>query len=553
MSTAKKEVVYIDIEDEITSVIDKVVSAKGKVIALVPPKRAQMLQSIVNMKLLKRRSEAAGKHIVLVTSEHALLPLAGLASVHVAKNLQSKPYIPEKPTHEITSTSNDVDVSESDAPVGELDTASASNDDELGTEELPVEPVPEAQTKKDKKKKSKNKEKKVPNFNSFRNKILLGVMGLILLIAGFIVLFKILPKATVSIKAETTRLDAAGDFTASVGASEADIDKDILIAESKEIQKSYSESFSATGEKNIGTKASGSITVRNCNYSDDFTLPAGTRFTDSSGKVFVSGQAVVVPDFSGGADSCVLSGGNSGKVEVAVESTEVGDTYNLSSRTYTISGVSGKVDAIGSQMSGGTNKIVKIVSQGDIDSIKQKLSTSGNTSEIKDELQDQFGDNFTVVESSLVGEPGQFSSEPALEQEATTAKASLVVTYKLLAIETKSLEQFIDKQIEGKYNQDDQKIYDNGIKNASLKVEKKVSDTSYSMSIRADVYVGPEINEDELKSKISGKRTGEASEIIKNTPGVRDVDVKLTPFYARSLPKPGKITVNFDVDEKPSQ
>src|SRR4051794_19842462 len=91
VSAAKpgKDVIYLDVDDEITAIIDKVELAKQKIVALVLPKRATMLQSIVNMRLLKRSAAAAGKSVVLITSEHALMPLAGAAGIHVAKNLQS--------------------------------------------------------------------------------------------------------------------------------------------------------------------------------------------------------------------------------------------------------------------------------------------------------------------------------------------------------------------------------------------------------------------------------------------------------------------------------
>ena len=85
MSTSEKHTIYIDIDDEITAVIDKVKTAPGKIVALVLPKRATVLQSIINMKLLKKSALANKKSIVLITSEAGLLPLAGAVGLHVAK------------------------------------------------------------------------------------------------------------------------------------------------------------------------------------------------------------------------------------------------------------------------------------------------------------------------------------------------------------------------------------------------------------------------------------------------------------------------------------
>ena len=49
-----KDTIYVDKEDEITSVIDSVLSSKEKVVALVLPKKAEVFQSVINMKLLKK-------------------------------------------------------------------------------------------------------------------------------------------------------------------------------------------------------------------------------------------------------------------------------------------------------------------------------------------------------------------------------------------------------------------------------------------------------------------------------------------------------------------
>lgn len=94
-STASaKETIYVGVDDEITHIIDKVNDSQHKIIALVLPKRAAVLQSVVNMKLLKKAATSSKKNIVLITSEQGLYPLAGAAGIHVAKSLQSKPAIP---------------------------------------------------------------------------------------------------------------------------------------------------------------------------------------------------------------------------------------------------------------------------------------------------------------------------------------------------------------------------------------------------------------------------------------------------------------------------
>jgi hypothetical protein len=184
-----KDVIYLDVDDEITAIIDKVEAAKEKIVALVLPKRAAMLQSIVNMRLLKRSAAADGKSVVLITSEHALMPLAGAAGIHVAKNLQSKPEIPLSPHSgaEEALNSDEVLDSEPDEEPQKLDYNSsvgalaAANDEpesiDLDDEDEKAATPAAAHPHKP----SKGKGLSVPNFDRFRVLLIAGGAALVAL------------------------------------------------------------------------------------------------------------------------------------------------------------------------------------------------------------------------------------------------------------------------------------------------------------------------------------------------------------------------------------
>ena len=92
-----KDVIYIDVEDDVTAIIGKIKASKEKIVALVPPKRVGVLQSAVNLRLLARMAKNADKRMVLITNNQALIALSAAAAIPVAKNLQSKPEIAEIP------------------------------------------------------------------------------------------------------------------------------------------------------------------------------------------------------------------------------------------------------------------------------------------------------------------------------------------------------------------------------------------------------------------------------------------------------------------------
>ncbi len=189
----KKDTVYIDNDDEITSITDKVQSASSNIVALVLPKRCTVLQSTVNMKILNRAATSAGKKVVLITSEAALLPVAGSAGMFVAKTLQSKPAVPKTPNYdenaidEVTEGENDETPIDPSKSIVELAGSTAvaalavsSDDDEtieLGDEEAETA----TDGKKDKKKADKKDKKlKVPNFDTFRAKLFAVIGGIVL-------------------------------------------------------------------------------------------------------------------------------------------------------------------------------------------------------------------------------------------------------------------------------------------------------------------------------------------------------------------------------------
>ena len=273
-----KDIVYIDIDDEITSVINKVEQSNDKVVALVLPKRTTTFLSTVNMKLLKRAGKAANKSIVLITSDSSILPLAGAAGLHVAKSLQAKPAVPPVPFE--TSDSTTISSEELDAEMNPITAAaltSASQDEVIELDNTDSAPVVAALGTK---KVLKDRKLRVPNFNSFRLRVFLGIFGILLLIVGWVFAFVILPKATIALKTDVNSINSAVQFTANKDAKTIDTDKAILPAVLSESKKTDSEKIAASGKKDKGTKATGTITVFNCT-DNDVVIPGGTVFSNS--------------------------------------------------------------------------------------------------------------------------------------------------------------------------------------------------------------------------------------------------------------------------------
>ncbi len=60
---------YIDVDEEITSIIDRVRKSAANDIIVVAPKQAMLLQSLVNLKLLKKETDRRKKKLMIVTQD----------------------------------------------------------------------------------------------------------------------------------------------------------------------------------------------------------------------------------------------------------------------------------------------------------------------------------------------------------------------------------------------------------------------------------------------------------------------------------------------------
>lgn len=535
MPSTTRATVYIDVDDEITSVIDKVKSTDSKVVALVLPKRATVLQSMVNMKLLKRTAENDKKSIVLITSEASLLSVAGLVGVYVAKTLQSKPEIPALASAATGDDVEDVHIDPS-KPVGELAEDEAI---EVDNDAPAIEAVDMAKTKGLKKGKIK-----IPDFDKFRVLVIVGVIGLVGLIAGLYWATQVAPRATITIKTDTNTIDSELQLTVDPKLTELGEATDVVPGTLKETKKTDTESVPATGEVDKGTKAKGKVTLQNCSPSvDDVTIPAGTGVSNGN-LTFFTDKAVVLPaTVKNGLNQCITP-----TKDVEVTAQNGGDRYNISGdRTFTVAGYSSVKGVDSTAMAGGTSSIVKVVSQKDIDEAKQKITDRSDAA--RDEMlsdMEAFGLIGLRETFATKGEP-VVTTSPGVNEEATEVKVSYSVTYTMLGIKKADLKTLVEKNVDSKIDKSTQVILDDGLDEATIILTEKKANGEVKVTIKTKVLAGPQLDDNAIKQSVLGKKKGQAISIIKARPGIKEVDIKYSPFWVSSNPKKAaKITIIFE-------
>ena len=543
-----KDIIYIDVEDDITSIISKVKTSNEKIIALVPPKRVGILQSDVNLRLLKRNATKYGKQIVLITNDSALLRLAGVTGIPVAKNLQSKPEIPEIPALAIDD--NDV-IDGSDLPVGEHEESSsvinsgASKKKSADSDDLEdINLDEDGMTVKKGAAPSNAKRAKVPNFDSFRKKMFIGIGAGVALIALLVWMFVFAPAARIIITAKTADLPVSVNVTLSNDKATS-VENSILqsstvkLPENSEFSKKTVE-FIATGTKEVGEKATGTMRVASTGRAQ-VLIPSGTGFS-SGNLTFVSTQAATLDGCKDTADAEVCPAKN-----IPVVAVKIGDEFNLTARSYSPS-ISG-IKASGSVMAGGSSRQVKNVTQSDVNMAVQQLGTLSEADAKKALLasissdQIAIGDSFVAAKSDVV-------VSPAVGDEAPDGKGtvSISASYSIKTVAKSELKSFltkkIDSEIEG--SQTPQKVYDYGTEGAKL-TEFTTSGGADRVKLTAIAKVGPKLDAGQIKEDARGEKAGEIRERLKRIEGVSEVETKFSYFWVNRIPNNlDRIEVEFN-------
>lgn len=536
-----KDVIYIDADDDVTAIIGKIKKSKEKIVAIVPPKRVGALQSAVNLRLLQRMAKSEKKNLVLVTNNQALVALASSASIPIAKNLQSKPEIAEIPALSVDDDDDIIDGA--NLPVG--DHAKTAENDDIKDDDLDKIDINDSSEKPKPKKAVPLRSKvKIPDFDSFRKKMFIGIGAGVFLIALLVWMFVFAPAATVLV---TTRTNPAPiSSTVNLSETEAtDYQKGVLKSVIAKIEKEETIEFQATGQEDIGNKAEGTLRISRLSQNP-YPVPAGTSFTSSNGRVFVTKEAVTIPAYSVCFPTLCA-----GAVDVSVVADKPGEEYNgISGSASGQNGISGSFQG---QTSGGTTKMAKVVTGDDIERAKGKL-LGESKDEMKQELSQTFKNGEKVIDSSFNAKMEKATSKPAAGAEAPDdGKAVLTVptTYTIYAVAPMDVEKYLNDGLTALMtDQNSQQIYETGAEGVEIDNFKTDKD-KITATIATTGQIGPKIDAELIKNEAKGKRFGEVQSRLLSINGIDDVEVKFSFFWVRSVPNNlNKIDVEFKLRDE---
>lgn len=586
------EIIYLEPDEEITSVIDKIKLTSVDKIGLVVPRGATLLQSVINLRLLSKEAQNLQKEIAIITADQIGRNLAAQVGLTVFASLNDKTPI-FQPSRERPSSHDEVDLSTPSKAVnksnykevagirvhhfqGDFEEVDEVEQEEKKTnlepepsekpverfeknENLPKErdydkpllsPIKnstdyfekddEAPVKMDEKPKIDLPLKKAPSYyHRAGNRAPSGskfgwVVLFIIVILGGIGAYLLLPKAKVTVYVLASDLNKTQEISVSSLVSESDPLNGILKGDMVEVEKEAKEKFTATGKKNIGVKATGIITITNSWDSDVHKFAVGTKFI-SQNKTFLAKQAFNLPGASLSQGTMVP-----GSVKVNVEAENFGEDYNIKPAEFKIvglssamqNGITGKSDTA---FLGGLSKEVQVVSQQDYDNAKQKL-LSGILDSVNRDVRAKAADE-KVLEQAIVQPDPEIISTAQVDQEATEFEMTIRTKIQAMAYNQSSLKELLAKILEQQISQDKMVAIP-----SDNNVTAQVSKTAYDkgemvLNVAVAAKIASKVDVEKFSGNLTGKKIAEAEKWLKSQQGVSKVKIDLEPTWFNHIPE----------------
>jgi hypothetical protein len=420
-SSAGTPVIYLDVDDEITSAAARVRRAVGDRLALVLPYGSHVATSRINFRLLAREAKEHGKHIEIVAADPSARALAGAAGLTVHTSVAAFEGREEPPAaggldRLAAGGATGGATGEMTVPWAAPGTRArgpAADAEDTATRPFPLLP---------------RDRPKVPIIGRARPAIstrfavaALSIFALLLLVGGAFA-YSSLPSATISISPRSERLGPLSlVVSAQPGIASPDPSGLTIPAQTFTIDVQASQTFPATGIKVSEARATGNVTFSSFDTGNTNRIKAGAVVQTASGVGFKTvADAVMPPAEVTFPDHVVVPS----TATVGIEALELGPSGNVAATTISVlpKGENKNLTKVTNSdaTTGGTHEEATLVSQADVD---------GALAALNDALQADF--DTKVTEATGVPQGTTLFPETRTLGTATTPSvdpASLVGT-----------------------------------------------------------------------------------------------------------------------------
>lgn len=566
--------IYIDIDEEITSVIDRIRKITDREIILVIPQRALLSQSFINLKLLKSQGDILGRKIIIVTADQLGKHLATRAGLEVREKVGNQAVLTteiEKPQETkrgslipqredwrqsspraaspFLSPDGVAAVSVSDIirraksnkfyPLRQdsssrrtslADPRRRSSPAESDSSR-PPDPSPERGYRGQVKKRSK---RKTIRLSSLSAKVGLGFIGFSIFLI-LVIIFLILPKATVTIVPKSEPLSENVSLVVQVDATATDNLKEGIGGRIITLEKQERRIFKPTGKKQALEKARGEVILYNELGVSQLLVPT-TRLMSQGNILFRTESQVVIPPASVSVEGKVIPGSVKGRVVA----DQAGPEGNIGpSDFYIVAFSPAKREKIYAKSSdpfvGGVSRDIEVVTQKDLDEA-QRVITESLVSSARAEINNNLPAGFTLSEGALVSDVSEVKHSKKVDEEADTFETVVKIQMKALIFPQEEARDAALRAVSSLLGTD-KYILNFSEEGVNYKLENVDLDGKKAlMTVHIEKEVFWKIDEGKIKAKIVNLNEEGALKYLQSLAEVRQVEIRLWPFWVRKVP-----------------
>lgn len=547
-----EEIIYLEPDEEITSVIDKIKNTKGSSIGLVVPRNATILQSVVNLKLISKEAVTLGKQIAIVTADKIGRNLAAQVGLSVYNSVKEEkpvmsPAMPKVAHDEILEIdeSDKLKVTEENIEDNDEEKSESESDSFKSTrmnvhhfqEDRPIirwkageRPVIQ--------KNGREKEVEAESVRAVSRQIerktkkLIWPFLLIILILSGVAFYLLYPVAQVNIFVKATDLKKTVPViftnTITVPSLAQNTFPSVLI----EGVATDDQKFPATGQKNSGGKATGTVTFYNSLDSLSHKYPVGTKLI-ASNKTYLTTSAVAIPGAS-------VSGGQllPGQVTGTIEAEAAGEDYNIKVAKLTIVGLAANQQSLiyaqtNGDLKGGFTKVVQVVSADDYNNALKKM-TDSLAPKLDQDLQTKSA-GLTMIDKSLVAPDPEVTSSSNVDQEATEFEMKVAVKKQIMAYNYTQFSNYLTQTLTSQVDAG-KMVAIASANDLAFTIDKQAYDHGeLDTSILVNAKIATKISSDVVKTNILGKSKSSAEKYILSQPDISRVTFEFRPSFWQNI------------------
>lgn len=280
----------------------------------------------------------------------------------------------------------------------------------------------------------------------------------------------------------------------------------------------------ATGQKLVGDKAKGTVTIYSVAESKSFaansviTATSGLKFTLDRDVTVASGDAVTPATAS-----------------VGVHAADIGDKYNLPAGTkFTIGSLSSSdyLAKNDSAISGGSSHQATVVTKADQEKLQAAL-TDQLTSQAKTDLQAKVGSNQTLLPNAITSSVTKQKFSKNVDDEAESLSLDLTMDFKGVVFSKDDVVNLFSTQ----FSSEIPSGYALTSQNSQVNVDSAKTDKQGNavLTVSLNANLAPQIDTSDIVAHSYGKSFSQAKNTIAKLPGVSTVDLQVKPTFFSSV------------------